>query len=255
MPDERQRPRRAGAQAALRTAAVWASVSAATQARRDQTGSPLLVLDLGGGSGGLAVPLAVAGHDVVVVDPSPDALASLRRRADETDAGERVTAVQGDAESLESALQGRAADLVCCHGTLELVDDPAATLERISAVLAPGGFLSLLTAQRVAAVLTRALAGRFDQARAVLDSADGRWGGEDPAPRRFERAELLALVEGAGLETRDVQGVRIFTDLVPSEHLDSEADRAALLELEQRAASHPALADLGSSIHVLAARP
>ena len=43
----------------------------------------LRVLDLGGGTGGDAVRLATLGHQVTVADPSPDALASLARRAAE----------------------------------------------------------------------------------------------------------------------------------------------------------------------------
>ena len=58
--------------------AVMDAVHAAAPGGDDAT--PLAVLDLGGGTGGDAVRLACAGHDVTVVDPSPDALASLERR-------------------------------------------------------------------------------------------------------------------------------------------------------------------------------
>lgn len=255
MTDERPRPRRAGAPSALRTATVWASVSAATESAQETLGRALRVLDLGGGTGGLAVPLAEAGHDVTVVDPSPDALASLRRRAAEAaGASARITAVQGDADTLSPVLRGDPFDFVCCHGTLERVDDPAATLSRIRSVLAADGVLSLVTAQRLAAVLSRALTGHFDQARAVLDSPDGRWGEDDPAPRRFDRAALLALLEAAGLSTTEVHGVRLFTDLVPSAHLDSDSERTALLALEHAAHDRPALADIAAAVHVLATR-
>ena len=44
---------------------------------------PVRVLDLGGGTGGQALRLVQAGHDVTVVDPSLDALAALGRRAAE----------------------------------------------------------------------------------------------------------------------------------------------------------------------------
>ena len=44
---------------------------------------PLDVVDLGGGTGVMAIPLAARGHRVTVVDPSPDALASLERRTAE----------------------------------------------------------------------------------------------------------------------------------------------------------------------------
>ena len=41
---------------------------------------PLDIVDVGGGTGGVAIPLAGRGHRITVVDPSPDALASLERR-------------------------------------------------------------------------------------------------------------------------------------------------------------------------------
>jgi hypothetical protein len=63
------------------------------------------------------------------------------------------------------------------------------------------------------------------------------------------------LVTATGLQVTETHGVRIFTDLVPSAALDSEADRAALLALEQAASAHPALAALGTALHVVAVRP
>ena len=148
-------------------------------------------------------------------------------------------------------------DLLCCHGTLEYVDDPTATLTRIAEVLAPGGHLSLVTAQRVAAVIARAIAGRFDQARAALTSADGRWGDDDPIPRRFDRDELAEMLTRAGFSTLEARGVRLFSDLVPSAFVDSDAERAALLELEEIAAAdegRTGLSGLGAAVHLVARR-
>ncbi len=53
----------------VRTAAIWEAVHALAAARQRELGRPLVVLDLGGGTGGLAVPLALAGHHVHVLDP------------------------------------------------------------------------------------------------------------------------------------------------------------------------------------------
>ena len=192
MSDERGRHRRAGAQPGLRTAAVQAALDTLAARRSADLGRPLRVLDLGGGTGGTAVPLAAAGHDVTVVDPSPDALASLARRAAETGTSERIHPVQGDTDTVgELGADGErpAYDLVCLHGTLEVVDDPDAALANIAAVLAPGGTLSLVVAQRLPAALARALAGQFAQAQAILERPDGRWGDDDPAPRRFDEAD------------------------------------------------------------------
>ena len=255
--DEGRRSRRGGVETSVRTSAVWESVRALVAEREQQLGRTLHVVDLGGGTGGLAVPLAQLGHHVTVIDPSLDALASLSRRAGDSGVAERILAVQGDAANLLEVHPDADADLVCCHGALEFVDDPAATLRSVAAVLADGGYVSLVVATRIAAVLARALAGQFAQAQRALTSDDGRWGPADPLPRRFDAAGVTALVEGAGLAVHDSHGVRIFSDLVPPSYVDSDADRAALLELEQTASRHPDyafLGHIGAALHVLARR-
>ncbi|HET8765781.1 methyltransferase domain-containing protein [Phycicoccus sp. M110.8] len=255
--DEQWRTRRGGVETSLRTSAVWAAVHDIVERRAAELGRPLRVLDLGGGTGGLAVPIAELGHDVTVVDPSPDALASLSRRSGERGVAARVHAVQGDADSLAGVVGADPVDLVCCHGTLEVVDDPQATLSALADVLAPGGSLSLVAAQRLAVVLARALAGQFAQAEQALTSADGRWGSQDPLPRRFDADALRAMVEQTGLVVDAVHGVRTFSDLVPSALVDTDADRVALLRLEQAVADSPQFAflgQLGSAVHVLAHR-
>ena len=259
MVDDRVRPRTSAA-TSLRTAAVWATLSALARDRSTELGRPLRVLDLGGGTGGTAVPLAEAGHDVTVVDPSPDALAALRRRAAETDTSERVHAQQGDTDSVGDLLVGGehpAYDIVCLHGLLEVVDDPEPALTNVTAVLAPGGVLSLVVAQRLAAALARAVAGDFGGARAVLERPDGRAGENDPLPRRFDEDAVLALLQLHGFQILDTHGVRIFSDLVPSALVDSESARLDLLALEEVASHssrHPLLTALGANLHVLARR-
>lgn len=260
MLEDSRRGRRGSLTHSVRTAQLWERVTAAVAQRAEEIGRPLQVVDLGGGTGGIAVPLAGLGHRVTVVDPSPDALASLERRVRDAglvDAAEHLVAVQGDSTTLAALDLGDGADLITCHGVLELDDDPQRTLADIAAALAPGGVLSLLVAQRLAVVLARALAGRFDQARTALHSEDGRWGAADPLPRRFDAPALARHVEEAGLQVLDVQGLRIVSDLVPSTYLDGDADREALLALERALAEHPdgdVLGRLGSALHLLARR-
>ena len=252
---QRRRPRR-GVETGLRTAAVWATVSDLVTQRQQELGRPLRVLDLGGGTGGLAVPLALAGHEVIVVDPSPDALAALRRRAAEAGVGETLRSAQGDADDLRTILRARV-DLVTLHGALEVVDDPLATLRSISDVVVPGGHLSLVTSQRLAGVLARALAGQFQQAMVELESEDVRYGPSDPLPRRFDKSAVEAMVTHAGFTVVASHGVRLFSDLVPSVYLESDSERAALVALETAVATHPEfslLGQVGSSLHVVARR-
>ncbi|MFF4411804.1 class I SAM-dependent methyltransferase [Streptosporangium sp. NPDC001559] len=242
---------RPSATPAVRTAVVWDVLRAVLADRVAATGRDRLdIVDAGGGTGGFAVPLAGLGHAVTVVDPSPDSLAALERRAAE--AGVGVRALQGDAADLKEILPTDGADLVLCHSVLEYVEDPAGALGAIAGLLREGGAISVLAANPLAAALHRSIAGRFDEALQVLDDPQGRWGDRDPTPRRFTRETLAVLLSAAGLTPGEVHGVRIFADLVPSRLLDGEPGAArALVALEQAAAAHPVLRDIATQLHVL----
>jgi 2-polyprenyl-3-methyl-5-hydroxy-6-metoxy-1,4-benzoquinol methylase len=211
-------------------------------------GTPLRVLDVGGGSGMFAVPLARLGHDVTVVDPSADALATLRRRADTAGVGERVTGVQGDGdllhEVLPTAAAGEGYDLALCHWVLEVVDDPAVTLREIAGALRPGGQVSVAAANRAGAVLARALGGHPVEALGLHTN-------RDPSRRRFSPDELLALVEGAGLRPGSWRGVSVVADVLDAA---SGADPAAVRALELALSDSSPYRDVATGLHVLAAR-
>ncbi|GAA4954466.1 methyltransferase domain-containing protein [Uniformispora flossi] len=233
----------------MRTAVVWQVLRDALDRRAADTGRAALdVLDTGGGTGNFAVPLARLGHRVTVVDPSPDALAALERRAAEAGVTDRVAAFQGDAQALFDVVEPGAADVVLCHGVLEVVDEPADALGTVAAALRDGGTLSLLAANRTGAVLARALAGHFAQASAAL---------ADPAalPRRFTVDELVAILAKVGLRPGPVHAVRVFSDLVPGVLVDDPASFDALLDLEKAAAELPEYRSLATQIHLLADKP
>ena len=238
----------------VRTAVVWEVLSAVLAERAVTDGAPLEIVDAGGGSGGFAVPLAEAGHGVTVVEPSPDALAALARRAAERGVADRVTGVQGDLSDLPRLVAGQA-DLLLCHSVLEMVDDPAAALRDAAASLRAGGRLSLLVANRDAAVVARAVAGHPDEAARVLTDPAGRWGSGDGTARRFTPAQVVELVEETGLVVEQVHGVRVVADLVPRSVAEAEpGGAAALLALERALADRPPFRDLATQIHVLAVR-
>lgn len=232
----------------VRTGVVWDAVRAALAdpGAHDERGAR--IVDIGGGTGGFAVPLAELGHHVQVIDPSPDALAALDRRARESGVSDRITGQQGDLADLASLVDG--ADLVLCHGVLDVVPDPVAGLAALAGALRPGGTLSLLVGQLHAAVVARAMAGHFQAARELLDDPTAGRG-----PRRFTLDEVTGLLVGAGLEVGRVRGVRVFADLVPGSLLDLEPGAtAALVDLERTVANRPEYLPLAAQLHLLARR-
>ncbi len=235
----------------VRTMVVRDLLASVTTELTAQTGRARLdIIDAGGGTGGFAVPLAAAGHTVTVLDPSPDSLAAAQRRAAEM--AVPLRAVQGDATDLAELTGGQGADLVLCHSVLEYVDSPAAVLTAVASVLRPGGAVSVLAASAVAAVIHRALAGRFDEARRLLAAVAVAG---PAAPRRFTLAEVTGLIEAAGLRPGPAHGVRVFTDLVPGSFADVDPGAAdALLALERATSVHPAFHDIAAQFHVLGFR-
>jgi SAM-dependent methyltransferase len=242
--------------ASLRTAVVWEILRDALDRQAKAAGRDVLdVLDTGGGTGHFAVPVARLGHRVTVVDPSPDALFALERRASEAGVTDRVRGVQGDTHGLLDVVDAASQDAVLCHGVLEYVDDPAEGVRNAVGALRSAGTLSLLAAGRGGAVLARAVAGYFDEAEHALNDPRGRWGEGDPVPRRFTAGELTGLVSGAGLRVGPVHGVRVFADLVPGVLVDTEPGALdALLRLEIAAAEQPAFHAVATQLHVLAER-
>lgn len=234
---------------AARTAVVWDAVRELLEAGDDQ-----VVLDIGGGTGGFAVRVASRGNRVTVIDPSPDALAALARRADEEGVADRVTGLQGDLGNLGELVPEQGVDLVLCHGVLGLVEDPPAALRAIAGVLRPGGALSLLVSQRHAAVLARAMAGHFGQAKALLDGDQAVHSPDQRAvDHRFTAEEVLDLLGATGFNPTAIHGIRVFVDLVPSTLLDLEPGAAAaLLDLERAVADRPEYLTLAGQLHVVA---
>src|SRR6202041_312389 len=127
-----------------RTAVIREVLRAVVAGLVAETGrSRLDIVDAGGGTGGSAVPLAG----------------------------------QGDVGALAAVIGDQGADLVLCHSVLEYVDSPEAAMTTVASVLRPGGAVSVLAASAVAAVIHRALAGRFDEARRLLGAVGGPAGG------------------------------------------------------------------------------
>ena len=237
----------------MRTAVVWDYLRAVLDGLAE--GRALDILDVGGGSGGFAVPLAQLGHRLTVVDPSPDSLAALERRAAETSTTDRVRALQGDAAGLLDLVAPESFDALLCHSVLEVVDDPGEAMRALARTLRPRGVASVLAANRVAAVLARVGAGRLGEARRMLADPAGRAADSDPLARRFDLDQLVGILTSAGLRPRTVHGVRVFADSVPAALLDTDPQAVDdLLALEHDVAELRDYLPVATQLHVIADR-
>lgn len=233
--------------------AVAAAV-ASVQERKPDTAP--LVLDVGGGSGAWAVPLARLGCAVTVVDHSPNALAALQRRAREAGVAELVTAVQGDVDALADVAPTAGFDLVLGHGLLEVVDDARAAVAALAAACRPGGTVSVLVSGRLAAVLARTIAGKLTEAMALLSDPEGRLGDRDGVRRRLDVEPLRALLTDAGLEIELLQGDGVLESWVPGSVREEGSAAAGLVtELEALGAAEPGLLAIAPRLHALGKRP
>ncbi len=214
------------------------------------------VVDVGGGSGTRAVPLARHGCQVTVVDTSVDALAMLHRRAQDAGVEDRIGAVQADADQLTEVVAAGTADLVVCHHLLEELDDPASVIRELAAAVRPGGHVSVLTAGRLGAVLGQTLVGRFSEAITMLADPDGTFGDPDPLRRRFDAADVARMLTSAGLVIQSVTGVGVLAALVSGAARQAAAGGdGSLGQLEATASTHPVLRELAADLHVVALRP
>lgn len=151
------------------------------------------VLDLGAGTGYLALPLAARGFQVVGVEPAEAMLAVLARSAHER--GLSLTALHGMAEALP--FPAARFDLVLIADALHFIDHERAATE-VRRVLAPRGVLALVTSSFAATPYMTAL-------RALLDAT---------APRR-PRDVAAAMRQLASLARVELTGEAQFADETP----------------------------------------
>lgn len=241
-------------------AAVQKVLEAELRHVRDRGTEQPQVVDVGAGSGVWAVPFASAGCLVTVVEPNPDALATLQRRAAEAGVSDQITMIADDSEALGEHVPADTADLVLAHAVLEVVDDPVTVVTALARAAAPDGAVSVLTANHYAAVLHRALTGRLAEARRLLAEPDGVLHQDsETLLRRFDPGSLEALLTAAGLDVTLIQGDGVVADLVSSTVAEPVSATTAwehdLTEFEAVASAAPPLRDIASRLHALSRKP
>jgi S-adenosylmethionine-dependent methyltransferase len=230
-PAEQRDPRPAAARTALLLAQVRASLPA----------PPAELVDAGGGTGQIAVPLAAEGYHVTVLDPSAAMLATCTQRAAERGAGTvaRLSTVQGDVEQAPALLGEASADAVLCIGVLEVTAEPGRALAALGGLLRPEGSLSLVVANRAWLALRAARRGDYGEALRLLDDvvvgrAPAQHGagasatqaaGAGQVTRAWTAPELREMLNSAGLRVVAEYGLRVLGEPVEPDPAHAELER------------------------------
>ena len=175
--------------------------------------APASVLDVGGGAGHQAFPLAQAGYDVTLLDPSSSMLDKARERLERLppDTRERVTLLEVPGEAAAEAVGGRRFAAVLCHGVLGYLEQPEALVDQLCHCAAEGGVVSIMAGNARAAAVRPALERRWDDALASFDSRSEI--GVLGVPTRADTVEELgALLQRGGVEPVCWYGVWLFVD-------------------------------------------
>jgi S-adenosylmethionine-dependent methyltransferase len=204
---------------------------------------PASVLDVGGGAGHQSFPLAQAGYDVTLLDPSRAMLNKAGQRLQRLpgEVRRRVTLVQADGENADEAVDGRRFAAVLCHGVLGYLEQPEPLVNQLCQCTAAGGIVSVMTGNAKASAVRPALERRWDDALAAFDTRTEI--GVLGVPGRADTVEELSeLVRSRGVEPLRWYGVWLFVDwlefsgaeLDPSDSPQIAAVAAVELEASRR---------------------
>jgi S-adenosylmethionine-dependent methyltransferase len=204
---------------------------------------PAAVLDVGGGAGHQSFPLAQAGYDVTLLDPSTAMLDKARQRLVRlpAEAQRRVTLVQADGENAEAAVEGRRFAAVLCHGVLGYLERPEPLVDQLCRCAEAGGVVSIMTSNAKAMAVRPAMEQRWSDALAAFDATTEV--GVLGVPGRADTVEhISALMQSRGVEPLHWYGVWLFidwlefggTDLDPSDANQVAATAAVELEASRR---------------------
>lgn len=215
----------------------------------------LRALDLGGGTGAIAVRLARLGLHVTLLDFSVPMLDLAERAAREAGVTRRIELKHGDALQLRTLFDAGSFDLILCHNVLEFVDDAGAVLQSAARILrGPFGIISVLVRNQPGEVLKAALL-NGDLAAADL-SLTAAWGDESLYGRKvrlFTTESLRSMLVQTSFAVVAERAVRVISDYLPPS-ISRKDEYEKIFELERKLGTRPEFAAMARYTHCLARR-
>ena len=219
-----------------------------------QSTRSLLALDIGCGTGAVAVRLARLGLHVTLLDESLPMLDFAERAAREAGVTERIALKHGNATQFANLFPAASFDVILCHNVLEYVDDPCAVLRSAARALRdPSSVISVLVRNQAGEVLKTAI---LDGDLAAAESnLTAEWGHESlygGKVRLFTAGGQQAMLLESSLAVKAERGVRVISDYLPLRVYRTEYKR--ILELERKLGRRPEFAAIARYTHCLAHR-
>ena len=219
---------------------------------------PPRVLDMGGGSGELALRLVQGGYLVWLADSAPAMLDQAQQAAQDLPAEvrSRLTLCEVAADRASGSFAPGYFDVITCHTLIEYLPEPGFTLCALTSLLGGGGLLSLSFVNRHAEVL-RQVWSRADPAGALARLEEGAFcaGLFDITGTAYTTREVSDWLVDEGLTLTATCGVRAFADYVPRERLDEAAFFDALLCLEKAVGNRRPYNLLARYVHLIFNKP
>lgn len=153
------------------------------------------ILDYGGGAGFMAIPLALAGAHVTIVDAEANGLKTAHYYARREGVEERISTIHS--ERVPAEVKGGEFDVVIAKEVVEHIEDDQGFLEDLSACQTRGGTLLLSTQNSCS--LNYLIEGSYNKYRA----GNPNWCGWDPTHLRFYTpSSLKSKLKQAGYRPR-----------------------------------------------------
>ena len=220
-----------------------------------QAAQSLRALDLGCGTGTIAVRLARLGLHVTLLDESAAMLDFAKRTACEAGVADRITLKYGDAAQFANLFHDELYDLILCHNILEYVDDPCAVLRSAARALRdPSSIISVLVRNQAGEVLKTAI--QDGDLAAADHNLSAEWGHESlygGGVRLFTAESLHAMLLESSLAITAKRGVRVVSDYLPP-RVSRTDEYERILNLERKLGRRPEFAAVARYTHFLAHR-
>jgi S-adenosylmethionine-dependent methyltransferase len=215
----------------------------------------LRALDLGCGTGAIAMRLARLGIHTTLLDASLPMLDFADRAARTTGVTDKITLKHGNVAELAKLFNGASFNVILCHNLLEYVEEPCAVLRSAARLLRDSlSMISVLVRNQAGEVLKAAM--KDGDLAGAERNLTAEWGQESlygGKVRLFAAESLRAMLVTASLEEIAVRGVRVISDYLP-QSISRNENYERVFELERTLGRRPEFAAVARYTHFLAQR-